>query len=205
MKKVLLFAAFAAFAMTTINAQDDDSSGLAQSDIYMTAVVGFNSASQGDLDSSSMNFSPSVGYMVTDNISLEAALIINSAEAPILDELASDNYVDGDKTKNFGFGVGARWFANPGSKFSFNVGAGLSYNTTTVEEEGSDDAKVNIFSFAVAPGVNYWVSDKFGLVAEVAALRYTNAKADSDGAEAYTDFGLNVDLSNINFGMVYKF
>jgi outer membrane protein W len=205
MKKVLLFAAFAAFAMTTINAQDDDSSGLAQSDIYMTAVVGFNSVSAGDFDSSSMNFSPSLGYMVTDNISLEAAIIVNNAESPLSNFPADDNYVDGDKTKNFGFGVGARWFANPGSKFSFNVGAGLSYNTVTIEEESSDDFKTNVFSFAVAPGVNYWVSDKFGLVAEVAALRYTSAKADFDGAEAATQFGLNIDLNDINFGMVYKF
>ncbi len=40
MKKVLLFAAFAAFAMTSVNAQD---SGFAKSDIYMTGTVGFNS------------------------------------------------------------------------------------------------------------------------------------------------------------------
>ena len=33
MKKVLLFAAFAAFAMTSVNAQDEDSSGFAKSDI----------------------------------------------------------------------------------------------------------------------------------------------------------------------------
>ena len=205
MKKVLLCAAFAVFALTTTNAQDEDSSGLTKSDVYMSATLGFNSESFDDLDSSSMNFSPSVGYMLSDNISLEAALIFNSAEAPIFEELAADNYESGDKTSNFGFGVGARWFANPGSTFSFNVGAGLSYNTTTFEEKGFDDYKYNTLSFAVAPGVNYWVSDKFGLVAEIAALRYTSIKADADGAEAYTEFGLNLDLSNINFGMVYKF
>ena len=79
MKKVLLFAAFAAFAMTSVNAQDD-SSGFAKSDIYMTGTVGFNSASAGDVDTSSFDVSPSIGYMMTDNLSINASLSFGSMD-----------------------------------------------------------------------------------------------------------------------------
>jgi len=106
MKKVLLFAAFAAFAMTSVNAQDD-SSGFAKSDIYMTGTVGFNSASSGDADSSDFNFSPAVGYMMSDNIALEAGLSFGGATA-----------ADDSEVSTVGLNVGARWFMTPGEKFS---------------------------------------------------------------------------------------
>ena len=80
MKKVLLFAAFAAFAMTSVNAQDEDSSGFAKSDIYMTGTVGFNSASAGDVDTSSFDVSPTIGYMMTDNLAINASLSFGSMD-----------------------------------------------------------------------------------------------------------------------------
>ncbi len=189
MKKVLLFAAFAAFAMTNVNAQDEDSSGFAKSDIFMTGTVGFNSTSAGDVDTSSFDFSPSVGYMMTDNLAIGASLSFGSM----------DDGSDVDMSST-GFGVGVTYFMAPTSKFSMNVGAGLNYRTDSV-----GDLDVNTFSFVIAPGFNYWIADSWGLVANVAALSYSSSEADVDGAEAVTAFGLNVDLSDINFGMVYKF
>jgi long-subunit fatty acid transport protein len=189
MKKVLLFAAFAAFAMTSVNAQDEDSSGFAKSDLFMTGTVGFNSASAGDVDTSSFEVSPTVGYMMTDNLSINASLSFGSID--------DGSEVDMSTT---GFGVGATYFMAPTSKFSMNVSAGLGYSTASV-----GDLDVNTLSFAVSPGFNYWIADSWGLVANIAALSYTSTKADVDGAEAVTGFGLNLDLSDINFGMVYKF
>ena len=189
MKKVLLFAAFAAFAMTNVNAQDEDSSGFAKSDIFMTGTVGFNSASAGDVDTSSFDVSPSIGYMMTDNLSINASLSFGSM----------DDGSDVDMSST-GFGVGATYFMAPTSKFSMNVSAGLGYRTDSV-----GDIDVNTLSFAVSPGFNYWIADSWGLVANIAALSYTSSEADVDGAEAVTGFGLNLDLSDINFGMVYKF
>ena len=189
MKKVLLFAAFAAFAMTSVNAQDEDSSGFAKSDIYMTGTVGFNSASVGDVDASSYQVSPAIGYMMTDNLAIGANLSFGSM----------DDGSDVDMSST-GFGVGATYFMAPTSKFSMNVSAGLGYRTDSL-----GDLDVNTLSFAVSPGFNYWIADSWGLVANIAALSYTSQKADVDGAEAATAFGLNLDLSDINFGMVYKF
>jgi len=204
MKKVLLFAAFAAFAMTSVNAQDEDSSGFAKSDIYMTGTVGFNSSTESsnitgdtDTDNSSTEFSPAIGYMLTDNIALEAGLGYESGD-------------DGStETTVTTFSVGARWFMNPSDKFSLSVGAGLGFGSGTATFVGETvEGELSALTFTVAPAVNYWMSDSWGLFANIAAFQYssttTGNSATSDEFDT-TSTGLNIDLTDINFGMVYKF
>jgi outer membrane protein W len=204
MKKVLLFAAFAAFAMTSVNAQDD-SSGLAKSDIYMTGTVGFNSSTDTftsagvavESDESGTEFSPTVGYMVSDNIALEAGLSYSS----------TDN--GSSETSGTEFQVGARWFMNPADKFSLSVGAGLGFGSETTTTNGSSyETEKSSLTFAVAPAINYWMSDSWGLFAEIAAFEYSSTEdSNNDNSDTMeeTSTGLNVDFTNINFGLVYKF
>ena len=210
MKKVLLFAAFAAFAMTSVNAQDEDSSGFAKSDIYMTGTVGFNSSTTSystsgidDDDSSSTTFSPAVGYMLSDNIALEAGLSYSSSDG--YDE---EFELDAETTVTT-FSVGARWFMNPSDKFSLSVGAGLGFGSGTTTFTGSTaELEASGLTFTVAPAVNYWMSDSWGLFANVAAFEYSsveNSNNQTSDTSDTTSTGLNIDLSDINFGMVYKF
>ncbi|WP_296383341.1 OmpW family outer membrane protein [Winogradskyella sp.] len=195
MKKLLFMAAVAVFGFTSVNAQEETTTGgFANGDIYVSGSVGFNSAKQADAKSNSFNFSPSVGYFINDNIALELNLLIGTAEA------AND-----DKTTNIGAGLGARYFFTPSNQFSFTLGAGVSYTNSKFEPNGGAEAKFNTFAIAVTPGVNYFVSDCIALRASVGALSYSSAKADVDGAEALNNFGLNLNLSDINFGITYKF
>ena len=205
MKKVLLFAAFAAFAMTNVNAQDEDSSGLSKSDIYMTGTVGFNSSTDTNTtagvatesDESGTVFSPTIGYMVSDNIALEAGLSYSSSDDAT------------EKTDGTEFQIGARWFMNPGDKFSLSVGVGLGFGTETTTTVGSTyESETSGLAFAIAPAINYWMSDSWGLFAEIAAFEYSSeedSNNDNSNTDETTSTGLNVDLSNINFGLVYKF
>ena len=203
MKKVLLFAAFAAFAMTSVNAQDD-SSGLSKSDIYMTGTVGFNSSTESsnitgdtDTDNSSTTFSPTIGYMLTDNIALEAGLGYES------------NDFGESETTITTFSVGARWFMNPTDKFSLSVGAGLGFGTGTATYTGETyEDEIGALAFTIAPAVNYWISDSWGLFANIAAFEYSSVtESNNQDSDEYdtTSTGLNIDLTDINFGMVYKF
>jgi len=204
MKKVLLFAAFAAFAMTSVNAQDEDSSGFAKSNIYMTGTVGFNSSTESsnitgdtDTDNSSTTFSPTIGYMLTDNIALEAGLGYES------------NDFGESETTITTFSVGARWFMNPTDKFSLSVGAGLGFGTGTATYTGETyEDEIGALAFTIAPAVNYWISDSWGLFANIAAFEYSSVtESNNQDSDEYdtTSTGLNIDLTDINFGMVYKF
>ncbi|WP_346881474.1 outer membrane beta-barrel protein [uncultured Algibacter sp.] len=194
MKNLFLLSIIAVFAIGSVNAQDDSTGGFTGGDIYVSGSVGFNSTKTGDAKSNEFTFSPSVGYFISDNIALEASLLIGSSED------AGDN-----KTSSFGGGLGANYFFTPDSQFSFILGAGLVYVNSKLEPNGGGEAKTNTFAASVRPGLNYFVSDAFALRASIAALSYSSSKPDFSGADATNNFGLNVDFSDINFGVIYKF
>ncbi|CAM1333266.1 outer membrane beta-barrel protein [Tenacibaculum aestuariivivum] len=194
MKKVLLVIAMVAAGFTA-NAQDKAKTakgGFAQEDVYVSGTVGFSSASMGDNDSSSYTFSPSVGYFISENIALELGLAIGGSDTGV------------EETSTLGVALAANYFFTPQNDFSFVLGAGLGYANTEIEGGSDDGLDVNSISIAVAPGVNYFVSESVALRASVGALSYTNAK--QDGADdALNTFALNLDLSAIQFGLTYKF
>ncbi len=195
--KKLLFAAIAVLGLTNVNAQEENvtTGGFEQGDLYVSGTVGYNSFSQGDADSNALTFSPTAGYFVSDNIAVELGLTIGSGE-----DTAKT------KTSSFGGSLGATYFFTPADQFSFTLGAGVAYTNAKVNPDGEDnDTKWNNLAVVVAPGVNYFVSDCFALRASIGALSYTSNKADVDGAEAANNFGINLDLSDINFGITYKF
>lgn len=195
MKKLLLSAVIAVLGLSQVNAQDEDATGgFNNGDLYVSGSLGFDSSKQGDFKSNSLDFSPSVGYFVSDNIALELNLLVGSTKD-----------VDDDKTSRVGGGLGATYFFTPSNQFSFTLGAGFAYVSDTNKPDGGPDFKVNSFAVAIAPGLNYFISDNFALRASIAALSYASAKADFDGAEAANNFSLNADLSNINLGVTYKF
>jgi opacity protein-like surface antigen len=194
MKKLLLSAAIAVLGLSQVNAQDGTTGGFNNGDVYVSGSLGFNSYKYGNSKINSLDFSPSVGYFVSDNIALEFNLLVGSTK----DE-------DDDKTSSFGAGLGANYFFTPANQFSFTLGAGVGYVTNTNKPNGGPESKYNTFDIAIAPGLNYFISEKFALRASIAALSYTSRKADFSGAEAENEFGLNADLSNVNFGVTYKF
>lgn len=195
MKKLLVIAAVAVFGFSNVNAQEETTNGgFAKGDVFVSGSLGYNNTKQGDFKTDTFEFSPSVGYFVSENIALE----LNAF-------LGTSTNQDDDKSSVYGAGLGATYFFTPASQFSFTLGAGASYSHFSFEPDGGEEAKANGFGIAVAPGVNYFISDAFALRASIGALSYTSTKEDAEGAEAENSFGLNLDLSDINFGITYKF
>ncbi|MFD0991760.1 porin family protein [Tenacibaculum geojense] len=189
MKKLLLSIAMIAVGFTA------SAQGFEKSDVYLTGTVGFNNESLGDFSSSLFTFSPSAGYFVSENIALELGLTFASGENEATDTEASV----------FGVGLGASYFFTPSEKFSFIVGAGFSYSNESSEEFGVEQPDQSIFGFTVSPGINYFISESFALRASIGALSYRNTSVDIDGADSINNFGLNLNLSNIELGLTYKF
>jgi len=188
MKKVLLCAAFAVFALTTTNAQDEDSSmGFSKSDLYVSGSVGLASVSSDGNSNTAYSISPEIGYFLSDNIALEADLTYSDAGV--------------DDSSAFGIGVGAVYYFSPAEQFSFSIGGGFDYNSA----DAGADTKLNTMFIGVLPGMSYFVSDSFALRAAVGSLGYSSSKADTDGAEATNTFGFSLDLDSIEFGVTYKF
>jgi len=204
MKKVLLLAAVAVFGLTSVNAQDENTTGgFAEGDVYATGTVGYTNAKIADIKTSNFTFAPAAGYFINENIALEATLLFGSGEATA--DFDGDS-VSVDNT-NFGGGIGATYFFTPAGQFSFNIGAGFSYVSSKAEfdVEDSEELTTNTFGVVVAPGINYFVSDCIALRASVGALSYTSSKLDVDGAESLNTFNIGLNLSDVNFGITYKF
>ena len=190
MKKIILTVA-AVFALTFANAQDkkEGSEGLAAGDAVLTGTFNFTNAKQGDAKANGLTVAPGLGYMIDSNWAIIAQVAYTSTE------------VDDVKDSGFGIAAGARYFWTPASKFSLFMGGQLSYGTT---KNDATDVKVNTIGVAVPVGLHYFVSNNFAITTSWAGLSYTTSKADTDGAEALNVLNLKLDMSSINFGLLYK-
>jgi opacity protein-like surface antigen len=196
MKKLLFIAAVAVLGLTNVNAQEETTSyGFQNGDLYVSGEVGFTSYKQGDAKSNQFTFSPSLGYFVSDHIALELGLIVGSGKN-----------TNDDKTNVIGGEFGAIYYCTPSNQFSFTVGAGFAYQSYTFKPSApASDSKTNAFGFAVSPGLSYFVSKNVALRGSIGAISYSSSKQDFDGAEAVNQFNINLDLSDFNLGVVYKF
>jgi len=203
MKKLLL-SALAVCAFTFANAQEENTEAnyIAKGDIMISGTVGFGTESQDVVKTNNFDFSPSATYFVSNNIGVGMKVGFGSGK--------SEN-VTADETKTSSLKLGAfgRYLFTPSSKFSVFGELGFDYVTTKGETTNAsvtiDHADNNGFDVAVGPGICYFVSKNFAIEANWGALGYKTRKDDFDGAEAANEFGLNLDLADINFGLAYKF
>ncbi|AWH83662.1 porin family protein [Flavobacterium album] len=198
MKKLLFtVAALAAFGFA--QAQDEAAtSGFAKGDVFVSGSLGLSSEKTGDVKSTDFNVTPRVGYFVSENIAIGAQLGFRSGK---------DTDADGAETKTTGFEAGAfaRYYGTPGRAFSFFGQLNAGYNTTKTEFPAGGEAKTNGFGIGLAPGISYFVSDHIAFETTFGALSYNTSKPDADGAESTDTFNLNLNLSSVTFGMIYKF
>lgn len=198
MKKVLLSAvALLAFGFANAQEETKGNGGFSKGDVFVSGGVGFSSGKQGEFKESSLNFSPAVGYFVSENIALGARLDVMSAK--------EDDFGDETTMSGFGAEVFGRYYWTPASQFSVFGEAAVGFGNSKTEFAGGGESKFNTFGINAGVGVSYFLNSNFAIEAGWAGLGYNSFKEDVSGAEAYNQFGLNVDLSAINFGLVYKF
>lgn len=196
MKKILL-SAIAVMAFGFANAQDSETAGFSKGDFFVSGGLGFNSTKTGDFKTNNFNFSPMAAYFITENIALGGQLNVGTGKSE-----AGDS-----ETKNTSLGINAigRYYFTPGNAFSIFGQAQVGYFSNKMNPEFGEDVKTDGFNIGVGPGMNYFVSSHFALEAGLGILSYSTAKPDFDGAESTDTFNLNLNLSNVTFGVVYKF
>lgn len=208
MKKVVL-TAIAVFAFGFVNAQEsteNSSEGFSKSDVFITGSVGYSSTKELDSKLTKLNFSPKAGYFVTDKIAVGLALNV----ATYKDENGFDEMT---KLNIFSAGAFGRYYFTPGSKFSVfgQLGFDITTSKTTIERIDNNGfnfrsvGKTNGFGVVLAPGINYFLSDHFAIEATWAVLGYNTDKQDGSVNISRDTFDIGLDLSSLNFGLLYKF
>lgn len=192
MKKVIFSFVMIAAAISS-NAQD----GFSKGSKFLSGSFGISSTDNKEevTKTSSFSVSPSVGYFVSDNLAVGLGLGYGSSKVTI----------DGDtdsETNTLSFGGFGRYYFSPKSKFTMFGHLGINYLSN---DYVSDEYKTTGIDAFVAPGFNYWVSNKLALEAVIGKLGFSSSKGDYDGAESSSSFDFGLNLSNVSFGMVMKF
>ena len=184
MKKIFAVALVAMMAMTA-NAQ-----------IYVGGGIGFQTTSQDGNSDTFFKIMPEIGYNLNEDWAVGVAVGYGESK--------TTTKVNGvklsDKVKAFEIAPYARYtFAKIDMVNLFIDG--------TVGYQHTDNAglKNNTFGLGLKPGIAVNLNDKLSFVAHVGFFGYENSKDDYDGAEAVNTFGVNLDGSNLSFGVYYNF
>jgi len=203
MKKII-FTVAAIFAFGFANAQDKkedagSGTGFAKGDIFITGAFNFNSTNNKNTEVKTNGFeiAPQVNFFLTENITLGAMISYTSFKAEdAIDDIADESTI--------AFGLAGRYYFTPASQFSAFAEVGAEYRSMT-DNLSDPEFKVNGFAAALAPGINYHLSNHWSVEAKWGVLGFSSDKADVDGAENVTSFAFGLDLRDLTIGLNYKF
>lgn len=205
MKKVILSAAAIVAIAFSAKAQEttEGGAGFKSGDMFISGAIGFGSEKEGDNKVTQFELSPKAAYFVTNNIAVGLQIGFTSRKAEDSNGITTTE----TKTNTFGAGAFGRYYLTPANRFSFfgQVGLGFTTSKTEYDTPGTPEDKDNGFNIGVAPGISYFVSDNLALEATFGILGYNTTKPDFDGAESTDQFNIGLNMSDINFGIVYKF
>ncbi len=177
MKKIVL-AAFVAVASLSANAQ-----------VWVGGQVGFQSKEVNDVETTTFQVLPEIGYTLNDSWDLAIALGEDYSKVK-----------DHDALSSFVVNPYARYtFAKTGNvSFFLNMGFSIKTGDFYSANLGKTYADETEWGIGIAPGVKFDASDKVSLVATLGGLGYT--AADDDHA-----FGFNANGNALQFGVQYHF
>lgn len=187
MKKIMLMAAIMVASVS------------ASAQVYLGGGLSFHSYDPGAGDTkTTIGILPEIGYKLDDQISFGIALGYEHSKQ--------------GSVKNNAFSI------EPYFRYTFvrwnNVSlfgeAGFGYTHTEETTDVSDDVelttnKYNTWYIGVRPGLAIDVTDHLSFVTKIGWLGYKSSKQDVSGAKATSDFGLDIDGSNIQLGLYYNF
>lgn len=184
MKKIIL-AAIAVMSFGFANAQ---TTGFSKGDSFISGAFNIGSEKTGDSKSNAFTLVPSVGYFASENIAIGAKLGFGSYK---------ENTI---KTNAFKAGAFGRYYFTPASQFSVFGQANLDFTSNK-----TGDLKSNAIGVNVGLGLSYFLSNHFAIEATWAGLGYSVDNNGGHGADKTNSFGLGTDLTDVSFGVIYKF
>ncbi|WP_116789205.1 outer membrane beta-barrel protein [Flavobacterium psychrotrophum] len=197
MKKIL-FSVSALLAFGVMSAQEESSTpGFHKGDAFITGSVSFNSQKTGEQKNNGFTIAPSAAYFVSNNIAIGATIRYAHNKYEVDDVADSKSTASGITAGLFG-----RYYFTPENRLSFFGHLEANYTSSKVENLAGTD-KANGFGVLLGPGVNYFISDHFALETTFGAISYGSRKP--DGGTKTDNFAVNLNLSNIYLGAVYKF
>ncbi|MBB6611715.1 outer membrane beta-barrel protein [Pontibacter sp. Tf4] len=185
--------------------------------IVLSGSVGYSKTTQDDnasqeVDQTTFNLSPSVGYFIQDGLELGIGLGFNQTSNGILvpDGWGMSEYEM--KTNLFSFNPYIRKYFMVSDKVAFtgSATAGFSTGSSSISLDGGREYKSEVsgFQVAVVPGLSFFPTEKIGITAAFGSLGYSELSSkpeEGDDKTTSSTVGLNLNASTLSIGFSYHF
>lgn len=189
MLTMLLFA-------TVANAQ------IQKGNIQLGGTLGFNTTEVDGSNRNIFNFAPRAGWFVSDNTAIGLISTITSVNNDVFDPNSAS--IVKQKSNSFQIGAYARFHKNVVENLYLYLQPSLSFGSAKSELNGVETGDSSIMSLQLAPGMTYFLSDRFALEMNLGNLGYQRNKTDIGNTEQVANtFNLNLNLSSFGLGMSY--
>ena len=206
MKNALTICALIFATTLTFSQEKSDEFGFSKGDKLVTGNFGFQTNSYNYYINKNRSFgvSSSAGYFVNNNIVVGLGLGYGTQNT--IYTLNNDLV----KLNSFSGQIFGRYYFTPLKQFSFFTQ--LSVNASTANQELNQGSMVfnnmgrqNSFGTVAGLGINYFLNKNFSIESSVGALSYFSSKYDNPSIERESGFNLNLSMSDIRFGLNYRF
>lgn len=223
MKKIIIFSLMLVSALSVDAQRKRTRTATSQGNVVVRLGMGINTTkSDPDLDliyrTATINFTPSVGYMVVDNLELGVDLSINNTWG---DSVFNQTSVVNKRLLNattVGFGVYVQKYFPLNNWFAFTTKVDLGLSTGSYSDDnvnGSTTTPTGGVTSGVGGAVNFGFAftpyNAFSLQANIAGLGVNSSRKDPDGVAPFnptvntTEFGFNVHRQTSNLSLVWFF
>ncbi|MEG1729136.1 MAG: outer membrane beta-barrel protein [Bacteroidaceae bacterium] len=175
MKKV--FLSLVAFATTLV----------ASAQVYVSGEVGF--WNNDDDDKTSVSIRPEVGYILSEDWAIGTTLGWDYLK------------IKENKVNAFIVAPYARYTCLKLGSVSLFLDGGFTFSTSKMK--GAEESG-NAWEIGVKPGISIKLAEKFNFVSHIGFIGYCD-KDDNFAGSASKGFGLNLDATNVTFGILYNF
>jgi Outer membrane protein beta-barrel domain len=207
MKKIL-FSVIALAAFGAMSAQEETTTqeGYSKGDTFITGQVGFSTQKNDNSRTTQFSIGPSVGYFVTNHIALGAGFVYGHQWNKDPQYWNNDLQYTIKTTQNtYAPSVFGRYYFTPANKFSLfaHVGASYYYHEYRLGDDAVNHS--NTFTALAGGGFNYFITQHLSLNTTLALVQYTDNQYNSSNYDKTSVLSAELNLSNLQFGMSYKF
>jgi hypothetical protein len=221
MKKVIILSLMIVSALSVDAQRKRTRTATSQGNVALHMGFGINSTKEdpdGDAQTTKtgVNFTPSVGYMVVDNLELGVNFGITNAKSEDIYDQAPVLNKSNTKYTDVNFGVYAKKYFPLNNWFSFTAAADLGLSTGTYQTDdiigsvtttvSSETGNRSGVGGAINFGLAFTPYNAFALQANIAGLGVNSMKNDPDGTNNTmntTNVGFNVRRQTASLDFVW--
>jgi hypothetical protein len=166
---------------------------------------------RGEVNNTGITIAPHLGYLVKDNLQIGMGLRYSHNKNENALVSPATNTIIYTTNNAIGATPYIRFYKGIGKHFSLYVQGEMGYdrNWTTTDDPnntGNESKGHNAF-LGIRPGLTYFIGKRWALESSIGALGYSFNRVNfEDGRSTKSDsFSLNLDASNIFFGLAYYF